>query len=249
MITIKDYAKQQGVSYEAIRKQIKRYEKDLEGHLVKQNRFLMLDDDAVRFLDAKRSENPVIVYEQNKDEELEQLRKENKNLLIQMNMVQDEMKQVQQKLIAEMDHNKLLTNEKVQYLEYKTRAEEQDLQLQDIKKERDKARAESAEREEQLRQKEQQIGALTTAKETITANLEELKKEREKTNAAVSQQEALLRLKEQQIGALTTAKETSAANLAEMKKEMAAQQQKARETEAELSRLQHRGFWDRLFNR
>ena len=44
MITIKDYAKQKGVSYEAIRKQIKRYEDELEGHLVKQNRFLMLDD-------------------------------------------------------------------------------------------------------------------------------------------------------------------------------------------------------------
>lgn len=172
MITIKDYAKQKGVSYEAIRKQIKRYEDELEGHLVKQNRFLMLDDEAVRFLDSKRSENPVIVYEQNKDEELEQLRKENKVLLIQMNTVQDQLGKVQQKLIAEMNTTKLLTNEKVQYLEYKAQAEQKDLQLQDLAKARDAAQEKADQQESLLRLKEQQIGALTTAKESAAENLQ-----------------------------------------------------------------------------
>ncbi|WP_303814887.1 hypothetical protein [Acidaminococcus timonensis] len=172
MITIKDYAKQKGVSYEAIRKQIKRYEDELEGHLVKQNRFLMLDDDAVRFLDSKRSENPVIVYEQNKDEELEQLRKENKVLLIQMNTVQDQLGKVQQKLIAEMNTTKLLTNEKVQYLEYKAQAEQKDLQLQDLAKARDAAQEKADQQESLLRLKEQQIGALTAAKESAAENLQ-----------------------------------------------------------------------------
>ena len=156
MITIKDYAKQKGVSYEAIRKQIKRYEDELEGHLVKQNRFLMLDDEAVRFLDGKRSENPVIVYEQNKDEELEQLRHENKMLLIQMNTVQDQLGKVQQKLITEMNTTKLLTNEKVQYLEYKAQAEQKELQLQDLAKARDAAQEKSNQQEALLRLKEQQ---------------------------------------------------------------------------------------------
>lgn len=172
MITIKDYAKQKGVSYEAIRKQIKRYEDELEGHLVKQNRFLMLDDEAVRFLDSKRSENPVIVYEQNKDEELEQLRHENKVLLIQMNTVQDQLGKVQQKLIAEMNTTKLLTNEKVQYLEYKAQAEQKDLQLQDLAKARDAAQEKSDQQEALLRLKEQQIGALTAAKESAAENLQ-----------------------------------------------------------------------------
>ncbi len=172
MITIKDYAKQKGVSYEAIRKQIKRYEDELEGHLVKQNRFLMLDDEAVRFLDSKRSENPVIVYEQNKDEELEQLRHENKVLLIQMNTVQDQLGKVQQKLIAEMNTTKLLTNEKVQYLEYKAQAEQKDLQLQDLAKARDAAQEKADQQESLLRLKEQQIGALTAAKESAAENLQ-----------------------------------------------------------------------------
>ena len=171
MITIKDYAKQKGVSYEAIRKQIKRYEEELEGHLVKQNRFLMLDDEAVQFLDSKRSENPVIVYEQNKDEELEQLRHENKVLLIQMNTVQDQLGKVQQKLIAEMNATKLLTQEKVQYLEYKAQSEQKEVQLKDLARARDAAQAKADQQEAVLRLKEQQIGALPAAKETAAASL------------------------------------------------------------------------------
>lgn len=196
MITIKDYAKQKGVSYEAIRKQIKRYDAELEGHLIKQNRFLMLDDEAVQFLDGKRSENPVIVYEQNKDEELEQLRQENKMLLIQMNTVQDQLGKVQQKLIAEMSTTKLLTQEKVQYLEYKAQSEQKELQLQDLAKARDAAQARADQQEAVLRLKEQQIGALTAAKETAAANLQEARVRIEEAEArAKAAEEETERLK------------------------------------------------------
>lgn len=196
MITIKDYAKQKGVSYEAIRKQIKRYDAELEGHLIKQNRFFMLDDEAVQFLDGKRSENPVIVYEQNKDEELEQLRQENKMLLIQMNTVQDQLGKVQQKLIAEMSTTKLLTQEKVQYLEYKAQSEQKELQLQDLAKARDAAQARADQQEAVLRLKEQQIGALTAAKETAAANLQEARVRIEEAEArAKAAEEETERLK------------------------------------------------------
>lgn len=196
MITIKDYAKQKGVSYEAIRKQIKRYDAELEGHLIKQNRFLMLDDEAVQFLDGKRSENPVIVYEQNKDEELEQLRQENKMLLIQMNTVQDQLGKVQQKLIAEMSTTKLLTQEKVQYLEYKAQSEQKELQLQDLAKARDAVQARADQQEAVLRLKEQQIGALTAAKETAAANLQEARVRIEEAEArAKAAEEETERLK------------------------------------------------------
>jgi len=196
MITIKDYAKQKGVSYEAIRKQIKRYEDELEGHLVKQNRFLMLDDEAVRFLDGKRSENPVIVYEQNKDEELEQLRHENKVLLIQMNTVQDQLGKVQQKLIAEMNTTKLLTSEKVQYLEYKAQAEQKELQLQDAAKAREAAQQKADQQEALLRLKEQQIGALTAARESAAENLQAAQTRMEELEKrAKAAEEESLRLK------------------------------------------------------
>ena len=94
-------------------------------------------------------------------------------LLIQMNTVQDQLGKVQQKLIAEMSTTKLLTQEKVQYLEYKAQSEQKELQLQDLAKARDAAQARADQQEAVLRLKEQQIGALTAAKETAAANLQE----------------------------------------------------------------------------
>ena len=59
MITIRDYAKENNVSYEAIRKQIKRYEDELNGHIIKQNRTQFLDDIAVAILDQHRREKGI----------------------------------------------------------------------------------------------------------------------------------------------------------------------------------------------
>ena len=38
MISLKDYAKNKNVSYEAVRKQVNRYKTELEGHIHKVNR-------------------------------------------------------------------------------------------------------------------------------------------------------------------------------------------------------------------
>ena len=80
MIQIKDYAREKHVTYEAVRKQIKRYEADLEGHIIRQGNTQFLDDEAVKFLDGKRASNPVIIYEHDKDIQIEQLQEENANL-------------------------------------------------------------------------------------------------------------------------------------------------------------------------
>ena len=55
-ISIKDYAKQKGVTYEAIRKQISRYKNELEGHIVVDHRRQLLDETAVAILDKHREE-------------------------------------------------------------------------------------------------------------------------------------------------------------------------------------------------
>ena len=70
MISIKDYANENGVSYEAVRKQMKRYEKELEGHIHKDGRTRFLDDEAVAFLQGHRLKEPVAVYEGSPDAEL-----------------------------------------------------------------------------------------------------------------------------------------------------------------------------------
>lgn len=110
MITIKDYAASKKISYEAVRKQLKRYEIELDGHIQQINRTKFLDDYAVEFLDEKRNGNPVVILEASKDEEIERLRNENKALLLKITTLQDE-------LMKEKDFGKELLMEKTALLQ------------------------------------------------------------------------------------------------------------------------------------
>lgn len=117
VITIKDYAKDKGISYEAVRKQVKRYATDeLKDHIVVQGRTQFLDEYAVDFLNQKRNESPIIIQEQSKDEELERLKEENKQLLIRIASLQDE-------LLKEKEEVKILQTEKIHLLELKVEPE------------------------------------------------------------------------------------------------------------------------------
>lgn len=80
MISIKDYAKQKNVSYEAVRKQLVRYKDELQSHITTKNRMRFLDDYAVNFLDQKRASSPIIIVQMDKDEEIECLKNENADL-------------------------------------------------------------------------------------------------------------------------------------------------------------------------
>lgn len=110
MISMKEYAKQKGITYEAVRKQVSRYKEELEGHISKSNRTQYLDDEAVAFLDKKRAESPIIIMEQNKDDEILRLQDENKALLLKVAELQDA-------LIHEKDRVQQLQDEKIALLE------------------------------------------------------------------------------------------------------------------------------------
>lgn len=111
MISMKDYATLHNISYEAVRKQVKRYETELQGHISKVGRTNYLDDEAVAFLDEKRSKNPVVIVDEDKKNQIQRLSDENKQLLIKIVQLQDELsgekdlvKDLQAQLIAEKDH-------------------------------------------------------------------------------------------------------------------------------------------------
>lgn len=61
MLSIAQYAESRNVSQPAIRRQLKRYEKELEGHIIKSNRMRLLDDEAVSFLDQHRMPKTLII--------------------------------------------------------------------------------------------------------------------------------------------------------------------------------------------
>lgn len=102
IISLKDYAKQKNISYEAVRQQVVRYKKELDGHLIKDGRQQFLDEEAVAFLDAKRQKNPVAIIQMDKDEQIENLERENKNLLIKVAEQAEELRAAD-KALAEVN--------------------------------------------------------------------------------------------------------------------------------------------------
>lgn len=99
VMSIKDYARARKISYEAARQQVKRYEKELQGHISKQNRTQYLDDFAVELLDEHRQQNPVVIINQDRSEEIERLRAENRALLQQVAALQDRLLTAQDSLL------------------------------------------------------------------------------------------------------------------------------------------------------
>ena len=106
MKTIRQFAEEQAVSYEAIRRQISSiYHEDLKDHIIKKGRTQYLDEFALEFLRKKRRENPVIVEVQDTREELDQLKDDNQALRNQIMHLQQQIINLQQ--------------EKTQLIEYK----------------------------------------------------------------------------------------------------------------------------------
>lgn len=91
MITMKEYADMHKISYEAIRKQVDRYRADLEGHIISQGRLRFLDDEAVEFLNARRRENSVVIYNSQRTEEEERVKAELDALKIRFMALQEKL--------------------------------------------------------------------------------------------------------------------------------------------------------------
>lgn len=106
VITLRDYAKQSNISYEAVRKQVVRYQDELAGHLIRDGRQQFLDEEAVAFLDARRQKNPVAIIQMDKNEQIEQLESENKQLLLKLAAVQDALLTEKEKTAALLDEKK-----------------------------------------------------------------------------------------------------------------------------------------------
>jgi hypothetical protein len=135
MITIREYARKNNVSYEAIRKQIKRYENELKEHIIKQNRTQFLDEVAVEILDTHRGESPIVIVNQDTSSKLQLLEEENKNLLVKVAAQADKISQLSEELknkTEKMTSLLLEDKEKTLLLEQKKNQEEE---LERIKKE------------------------------------------------------------------------------------------------------------------
>ena len=107
-MTIREYARQRSVSYEAIRKQINRCQKDLEGHITTKGQTKYLDEYAVEYLDQRRSERPVSVVHWEETEVVKALRD-------QIDALKNELMTTQKRLIDAQSENQLLIEAKTKY--------------------------------------------------------------------------------------------------------------------------------------
>lgn len=125
VISLRDYAKEKNVSYEAIRKQVVRYREELGTHIIVDGRQQFLDEYAVAFLDEKRKKNPIMIYQQSKDETI--------------NAQQEEIRRLQAKVteqaeqLVDLTNFKLETNEKQRLIEAAQKEQEERQQALDLR--------------------------------------------------------------------------------------------------------------------
>lgn len=143
LMTIKQYAQSQHISYEAVRKQVASYKHELQDHIVRKGRTQYLDEWAIEFLTKRRRESPVIVLEQSKDETIADLKEQIDALRVQLMAAQNE-------LLREKDHIIELQEESRKSLEAQTRYaallednESKDEQIRELTEQRDAAEKEA----------------------------------------------------------------------------------------------------------
>lgn len=121
MVSIKEFARTCGVSYEAVRKQIKRYAGELDGHIHQQGRTQYLDEVAVAFLSDHRAPAPMAIYtEDAMVKQIQELEAENKELLKNLNQAKDriiDLQDTQARLEAAETKQKLLEESRDEYKE------------------------------------------------------------------------------------------------------------------------------------
>lgn len=154
IISLKEYARQHNISYEAVRKQVKRYSKDLAGHIVKDGRQQLLDEDAVAFLDSKREKNPVVIFNQDKDDTIKALEAENKSLLHRVVLLQEQL--AEQKLLTagKEEAEKRAAEAETALTDVRERAERAEHQAVEIRKKNVELEQRAAEAEERAKTNE-----------------------------------------------------------------------------------------------
>lgn len=115
-ITFKEFARKHSISYEAVRKQVIRYQDQLGDHVIKYGRQQCLDEWAVEFLEQHRRENPVTAVREDQNDALQQLQEEN-------NRLKNEILKLQSEIIAGQNQILELQTDNSNLLEAKIRNE------------------------------------------------------------------------------------------------------------------------------
>lgn len=115
LISLKQYADKKEISYEAVRKLVKRHEKDLAGHIVIRSGVRYLDEEAIRILQERRRTSPVVVRVEDQSEELDILRRKLEEAKTEIMKLQQARIADQARIIALQDEVKLGIEAKAEF--------------------------------------------------------------------------------------------------------------------------------------
>lgn len=103
MMTLKEYAADRQVTYEAVRRLVSKYRKQLEGHIIREKGTQYLDSEAIAFLNDKRRASRLVVIREENTDKIEALESEVETLTQKLIAAQNEFLQSQKKIIEIQD--------------------------------------------------------------------------------------------------------------------------------------------------
>lgn len=158
LVTLKQFAESQGITYEAVRRQVIRYEEKLSGHIYKQNGVQYLDEEAVTFLKERRRASPIVLQTIDQKEAIDQLKEQIEKLRVQLMTVQSELIKEKDRVIELQEESRKTIEARSRYTALLEENEAKDAKLRDA---------------------ESRIGDLQKLRDDDQKTIEDLRKERD----------------------------------------------------------------------
>ena len=131
LVTIKQFADSQGISYEAVRKQLQKYSEELSGHVIRKDRTRYLDEKAVEFLKERRRESPIVLQTIDQGEEIGRLQDQVESLKAQLVTAQNKLLEAQERVISLQDEAQKALEDRARYTALLEDHEDQKRKLQE----------------------------------------------------------------------------------------------------------------------
>jgi tRNA U34 5-carboxymethylaminomethyl modifying GTPase MnmE/TrmE len=149
IMSIKQFADSQGITYEAVRKQVVRYAEELSDHVIRKGRTQYLDETAIEFLKERRRESPIVLQTIDQSEEISRLQAQLESLRSQLVSAQNKLLETQERVISLQDEAQKALEDKARYTALLEDNEAKEKKLQETE---DQLRRVEAERDEAVQE-------------------------------------------------------------------------------------------------
>lgn len=178
-MTLKQYADDQGISYEAVRKQVIRYAEELSDHIITQDRKKYLDQYAVKFLTERRRESPIILMNMDQNEENRRLKEEIESLRVKLMTAQNELLKEKDRIISLQDEAKKTLEDRARYTALLEESKAKDEKLKEMTGQVGDLSRQIEEKDGQIRTIQTEADGLRRQSEEDQKKIEDLSRERD----------------------------------------------------------------------